>query len=186
MAGALAYKASSLRRLNLPAALWPIALALITLFYLRHDTTARSWWTCLALGLPLPQFREISTPVFRDIFKHIARYSYSAYLTHFCFIWLAFEQLHHHSLGLRWFAFLVSTIAASAPLPLCGRADDRTGSPPQQSTPGTPQRSGYYPGGLNLHFDRPFSWGVPRLCRDRLLRRSASTDSCLSLTRFRP
>jgi hypothetical protein len=63
MAGALAYKASSLRHLNLPAALWPIALALITLFYLRHDTIARSWWTRLALGLRLPQFREISTPV---------------------------------------------------------------------------------------------------------------------------
>lgn len=97
-----------------PRRFGPIALALITLFYLRHDTTARSWWTCLALGLPLPQFREISTPVFRDIFKHIARYSYSVYLTHFFFIWLAFEQLHRHSLGLRWFAFLVSTIAVSA------------------------------------------------------------------------
>jgi peptidoglycan/LPS O-acetylase OafA/YrhL len=114
MAGALAYKASSLRRLNLPAALWPIALALITLFYLRHDTSARSWWTRLALGLRLPQFREISTPVFREIFKHVARYSCSVYLTHFFFIWLAFEQLHRHSLWLRWFAFLLSTIAASA------------------------------------------------------------------------
>jgi len=65
MAGALAYKASSLPRLNLPTALWPVALAFITLFYLRHDTLARSWWSCLALGLLLPQFREISTPVFR-------------------------------------------------------------------------------------------------------------------------
>jgi peptidoglycan/LPS O-acetylase OafA/YrhL len=39
MAGALAYQASSLRRLNLPAALWPIALALMTLFYFatRHQ-----------------------------------------------------------------------------------------------------------------------------------------------------
>jgi hypothetical protein len=53
------------------------SLALITLFYLRHDTSARSWWTCLALGLLLPQFCEISTPVFREIFKHVARYSYS-------------------------------------------------------------------------------------------------------------
>jgi len=114
MAGALAYKASSLRRLNLPGALWPIALALITLFYLRHDTGARSWWTCLALGLLLPQFREISTPVFREIFKPVARYSCSVYLTHFFFIWSAFEPPHRHSLWLRWFAFLVFTIAASA------------------------------------------------------------------------
>jgi peptidoglycan/LPS O-acetylase OafA/YrhL len=114
MAGALAYKASSLRRLNLPAALWPIALALMTLFYLHHDTSARSWCTCLALGPLLPQFREFSTPVIRQIFKHIARYSYSVYRTHFFFIWLAFEQLHRHSLWLRWFAFLVCTIAASA------------------------------------------------------------------------
>jgi peptidoglycan/LPS O-acetylase OafA/YrhL len=112
MAGALAYKALSPRRLNLPAALWPIALALITLFYLRHDTSARSWWTRVALGLRLPQFREISTPVFREI--HVARYSCSVYLTHFFFIWLAFEQLHRHSLRLRWFAFLVFTIAAPA------------------------------------------------------------------------
>jgi peptidoglycan/LPS O-acetylase OafA/YrhL len=114
MAGALAYKASSLRRLNLPAALWPIALALITLFYLRHDTIACSWWSCLALGLLLPQFREISTPLFRETFKHIARYSYSVYLTHFFFIWLAFDQLHRHSLWLRWFVFLFSTVVASA------------------------------------------------------------------------
>jgi hypothetical protein len=54
MAGALAYKAASLPRLNLPTALWPVALAFITLFYLRHDTLARSWWSCLALGLLLP------------------------------------------------------------------------------------------------------------------------------------
>jgi peptidoglycan/LPS O-acetylase OafA/YrhL len=113
MAGALAYKAASLPRLNLPAALWPIALALITLSYLRHDTIARSWWSCLALGLLLPQFREISTPLFREVFKYIARYSYSVYLTHFFFLWLAFDQLHHHSLWLRWFVFLFSTVTAS-------------------------------------------------------------------------
>jgi peptidoglycan/LPS O-acetylase OafA/YrhL len=80
MAGVLAYKASSLPRLNLPAALWPIALAFVSLFYLRHDTIARSWWSCLALALLLPQFREISAPIFRDAFKHIARYSYSVSL----------------------------------------------------------------------------------------------------------
>jgi len=114
MAGALAYKASSLPRLNLPTALWPVALAFITLFYLRHDTLARSWWSCLALGLLLPQFREISTPMLRKVFKYIARYSYSVYLTHFLFIWLAFDQLHNHSLWLRWFVFLFSTITASA------------------------------------------------------------------------
>ena len=44
----------------------------------------------------------------------IARYSYSVYLTHFFFIWLAFDQLHNHSLWLRWFVFLFSTITASA------------------------------------------------------------------------
>ena len=113
MAGALAYKALSLPRLNLPAALWPITLAFVTFFYLRHDTTARSWWSCLALGLLLPQFREISTPVLREVCKYIARYSYSVYLTHFIFIWLAFELLHHHALWLRWFVFLFSTIASS-------------------------------------------------------------------------
>jgi peptidoglycan/LPS O-acetylase OafA/YrhL len=114
LAGALAYKAAFLPRLNLPAALWPIALALITLFYLRHDTIARAWWSCLALGLLLPQFREISTPMFRAAFKYIARYSYSVYLTHFFFIWLVFDQLHRHSLWWRWPVFLFSTITASA------------------------------------------------------------------------
>jgi peptidoglycan/LPS O-acetylase OafA/YrhL len=113
MAGALAYKASSLYSLSLPAALWPITLAFVTLCYLRHDTTARSWWSCLALGLLLPQFREISIPLFREVFKYIARYSYSVYLTHFLFIWLAFDQLHHHSLWLRWFVFLFFTVASS-------------------------------------------------------------------------
>jgi peptidoglycan/LPS O-acetylase OafA/YrhL len=114
MAGAIAYKVSSLPRLNLPAELWPIVLALITLFYLRHDTVARSWWSSLALGLLLPQFREISTPMLRAAFKYIARYSYGVYLTHFFSIWLAFDQLHHYSLWLRWVVFLFSTIAASA------------------------------------------------------------------------
>ena len=114
MAGALAYKASSLARLNLPTALWPVALAFITVFYLRHETLARSWWSCLALGLLLPQFCETSTPVFRKVFKYVARYSYSVYLTHFFFGWLAFDQLHNHSLWLCWFVFLFSTITASA------------------------------------------------------------------------
>jgi peptidoglycan/LPS O-acetylase OafA/YrhL len=173
MAGALAYKASSLPRLNLPTALWPVALAFITLFYLRHDTLARSWWSCLALGLLLPQFREISTPVFQRVFKYIARYSYSVYLTHFFFIWLAFDQLHNHSLWLRWFVFLFSTITASA-LSLCGRAHDFPGPPPQQPASGTSPRARSRSGELNLHF-HPRRL---RFCRDRLLRWSANNHFC--------
>jgi peptidoglycan/LPS O-acetylase OafA/YrhL len=141
MAGALAYKASSLPRLHLPAALWPIALALITLFYLRHDTIARSWWSCLALGLLLPQSREISTPVFQLAFK-IYRPVFLQRLSHsFLFHLVGFRStpslspvaalvrlsfLHRH--GIR------------SPLPLCRRTDDCPGPPPQQPTSRTPQR----------------------------------------------
>jgi peptidoglycan/LPS O-acetylase OafA/YrhL len=93
LSGVVAYKLVSLPHLKLPAWIWPAALGLITWVYVSAPSAQRSWWCCLTLGIVLPQFREISNAAFRKIFQLVARYSYGIYLTHFIFIWLAFDKL---------------------------------------------------------------------------------------------
>jgi hypothetical protein len=52
---------------EIAAWIWPAALGLITWVYESAPAAQRSWRCCLALGIVLPQFREISNAAFRKI-----------------------------------------------------------------------------------------------------------------------
>lgn len=110
--GIIAYKLTSQWHLQLPSFVWPICLAALTLFYLWQPSKPRSWIVCLLLGIVLPQFREISSPFMRRMCQLIARYSYGIYLSHFIFIWLAFQELHKLSRIMQWGIFLLSSVLA--------------------------------------------------------------------------
>jgi peptidoglycan/LPS O-acetylase OafA/YrhL len=91
-----------------------VNLTLITSLFLLSPSRERAWWCCLELGAAIPQFREIANPSIRKCSQLIARYSYGIYLTHFIFLWLAFDRLRGLALPVQFVVFL--TTAASIPV----------------------------------------------------------------------
>ncbi len=108
LSGIVAYKLTKTWRLRLPAFLWPIALGVLTVFYLDEPTYQRAWYSCLMLGVAIPQFQEMTNRISRKTFQVIARYSYGIYLTHFICIWLAFQAVGSVSGWLRWAILLIT------------------------------------------------------------------------------
>jgi peptidoglycan/LPS O-acetylase OafA/YrhL len=108
LAGIVAYELTKTRSLNLPAFLWPGALGLITWFYLENSTPQRGWFSCLMLGIAIPQFQEMTNHASGTIFHVIARYSYGIYLVHFICIWLAFQEITGIPPWLRWMILLAT------------------------------------------------------------------------------
>lgn len=108
LSGILSYKLTKTWRLKLPAWLWPLALATIGAAFLYNPTARNSWYCCLALGIAIPQFRDIKSAIARRVFQIIARYSYGIYLTHFICIWLAFQAINNIPLWSRWILLLMT------------------------------------------------------------------------------
>jgi peptidoglycan/LPS O-acetylase OafA/YrhL len=113
LAGVIAYRLTKVGSLRLPGWLWPIAVVLITLLYLREPSPKRGWECTLLLGLTLPQFKEISNVAVKYVSKLVARYSYSIYLGHFACIWLAFQACAQLPMWIR-FCVLVASISLSS------------------------------------------------------------------------
>ena len=93
LAGAVGYMLSKGRGLRLPAGLWPVLLILVTAAYMARPSFKVGWVCCLVLGIAIPQFKEIASPVVGRIVQLIARYSYGVYLTHLLLVWVAFQAM---------------------------------------------------------------------------------------------
>jgi peptidoglycan/LPS O-acetylase OafA/YrhL len=110
LSGVIAYKLSKNRTLDLPSFLWPICLALIGILYLPRPSTLRTSAACLLLGVCVPQFREVSWPLARNVSHLVARYSYGIYLTHWVCIWLAFQRLGKQASWVQWAVFVTTAV----------------------------------------------------------------------------
>jgi peptidoglycan/LPS O-acetylase OafA/YrhL len=99
--GVIAYALSGKATRRLPAALWPVFLAgLIAMFCIAPGD---KWGAvvCLALGLGIPFFREMSFRPLTVAAYHVATYSYGIYLGHLFCLWLCFSVVNGLSLPLR-------------------------------------------------------------------------------------
>jgi len=111
-AGVVAYQFSKRSSLQLPFFLWPVAIALLTALCLWNQLSyAGPWFLCLLLGILIPQFRPMSSPLLKQICLNIAKYSYGIYLTHFILIWWAFQGMGQVGRPLQWFLFLSATFS---------------------------------------------------------------------------
>jgi peptidoglycan/LPS O-acetylase OafA/YrhL len=99
--GVLAYQIQRKKISQLPAYLWPVLIAALTVLFLAGDRLgqdpglARDYGACLVLGLLVPRFAQISTRWVVATSQIVAKYSYGIYLTHFFSIWLAMEEMSH-------------------------------------------------------------------------------------------
>lgn len=78
----------------------PFSFSLVTIFTI-HPTLGLGWVLCLALGLGIPRFAEITTPWLVTVSNRVATYTYGIYLSHQFSIWIAFGVLAERSLWLR-------------------------------------------------------------------------------------
>jgi peptidoglycan/LPS O-acetylase OafA/YrhL len=101
---------------SLPAALFPVALALPAAAYVTFwsgdvpGALARDYALCLLIGLVLPLFREMSVSAITKAAHYVAKYSYGIYLLHFPIMWLAFYRLSV-PMAARWAVFALLMVA---------------------------------------------------------------------------
>ena len=110
--GVIAYRLLAKKRLQLPAFLWPLAIAGLTIFTIfeAKEHWLKYWMGTLILGLAIPIFSQLSNRWLVEASRIIARYSYGIYLTHFFSIWLAFQHLSRLLMPAKLAVFLVSFV----------------------------------------------------------------------------
>jgi len=116
LAGVLSFSLWRNAHRELPAALWPPFIAVLTVVFLMsghvgNRWVAPSWMLCLCLGLAVTVFRPLRARWLTVPSEVIARYSYGIYLTHFFCIWFAFVHLAHAPAGDQWAVFIVLAVA---------------------------------------------------------------------------
>jgi peptidoglycan/LPS O-acetylase OafA/YrhL len=123
LAGLIAYQIMRRpRRFTLPAWLWPVALAAVTVLY------AVAWRSkppipllgadlcSLILGLTIPLFREAPESLFTRAGHLIAKYSYGIYLAHTPVMWFTFVKLAWAPLALRTVLLVVMSVGVPVAL----------------------------------------------------------------------
>lgn len=114
--GAMAYVLSKRVTPVLPAWSFPVVLLLLCAVHSKYGSLPLSAPFCLAVGLMLPYFRQVTWRPLVAAPHTIAKYSYGLYLCHIPAIWFAFHHLRGQSLIVRVLAFLVSAGLPSAVL----------------------------------------------------------------------
>lgn len=99
--GIMAYIAFGRWKQRLPGWLLPIFLLCLWAVFLYHCNFHKGWWFCLAFGLGLPLFRQMTSEIVMAPSRQIAKYSYGIYLTHPFAIVIGLYVLRGYSLPLR-------------------------------------------------------------------------------------
>jgi len=116
MGGVIAYQLTKMVRPSVPSWVFPLFIA-VELAITRTSTSFRApWLTCLALGLTLPFFKQMTWRPLTLASHVIAKYSYGIYLTHFIGIVVGFYLLRGHHVVLQLAAEVGTTAILSVSL----------------------------------------------------------------------
>lgn len=107
-AGVLAYRFSTSVQRQWASWVWPVLLWSSVTIFMLIGRLEPAWWFCLAIGMVVPCFSEMSQPLMRQASHLIAKYSYGIYLTHVVCIWIAFVWLRSLPAAAQWTALLVT------------------------------------------------------------------------------
>jgi peptidoglycan/LPS O-acetylase OafA/YrhL len=121
MAGIVAYTLLGNVRASLHGRLWiPFLLGLV-LAYLLVETAlpgvhnpAPQWLLCLAVGLGIPLFRGVQSPIIKALGATVAKYSYGVYLFHCIALWFGCYVLADWPWPAQWMtaALLLAALCA--------------------------------------------------------------------------
>lgn len=97
----------------LPAWLWPLGMLAASIPWMASDGNQAlpGYATCIALGLIIPLFSEISSKWLIGSSNTIAKYSYGIYLTHVAAMTIAFKQLASYPMYYQVIAFVVMAVS---------------------------------------------------------------------------
>lgn len=108
--GVMAFVAFKRERF-LSASFWIPLLACFVLIFPLMRFPGANWLLCLALGLALPFFREMSPNLLTKCSEYVARYSYGIYMTHMLAIYVAFGLFTDYPVAVRIAVFTSLFIA---------------------------------------------------------------------------
>jgi peptidoglycan/LPS O-acetylase OafA/YrhL len=91
--GIIAYVLLDKMTPKLPWFCWPVFILAVYAGYQLLDKRGNGWLECLVLGLGIPLFKEVPTPLVRAAAGAIAKYSYGIYLFHLIAIYYCFEWM---------------------------------------------------------------------------------------------
>ena len=91
-------------RHELPPPLWPCyIIGVLALFCFSSQKFFWPQWTlCLAIGLAIPQFKEVANQWVNRFTHWVAKYSYGIYLGHLFCLWLVFVAGQNLPAWLQW------------------------------------------------------------------------------------
>ncbi len=105
---------------RIPAWAWiPTMCTIAVGFIATHPDAHRpflGWLPCLALGLLIPQVRELRESVFTDVAHWVAKYSYGIYLVHVPLLWVWTVPFGNLPSPIRWISWIATTGALSVGL----------------------------------------------------------------------
>jgi peptidoglycan/LPS O-acetylase OafA/YrhL len=112
LAGVFAYALMGHFRARVAWGWWPATIAIIAIVFSTFARQGRDdWIPAIALGLSIPLFKEMSSPLPASAAKLVATYSYGIYLSHSPLSWLVFEHLANWSPAVKWPLYLALATA---------------------------------------------------------------------------
>lgn len=111
--GVIAYVAFRSRKPLVPAWMFSVYLLVVTVLFMDHPSNQRGGYVALLLGLGLPVFRELRSPVVVRVSHLVAQYSYGIYLSHPFALVLGMYVLHGYPVWVQLLVELVTIVVVS-------------------------------------------------------------------------
>ena len=105
--GVIAYRLSAKIQARWAFWGWPIFLWTLTALFAFSGRLGVGWLISFAMGVALPHFVEVKSPLIQRVSYHISKYSYGFYLSHYFCQWFAFTRMRAVPAAGQWMIFVI-------------------------------------------------------------------------------